>query len=155
MRPIPRFAARGFTLIEMLIVVVVLGVLAAIAIPNFNNMIYRARASDILGDVHVIQVAYYQFIADGGARPRNSRWGQPSSDLVPYLPDGFSFSTDDADYRWLRMRARASPWGVEGGEVRVRPKARWRQLMLDYLEAMSNKATILRRGNHIRFYMVG
>lgn len=154
MRPRPRCAHRGFTIIELLIVVVVLGVLAAIAIPNFQKVIYKARASDILSDVHIIQVAYSQYLADGNTRPRNSRWGQVSRDLAPYLPDGFSFATDDADYRWLRVRGRASPWGVECGEVRVRPKRRWRQLLLDNLEAMSNKSTTLRKRNHIRFYMV-
>jgi prepilin-type N-terminal cleavage/methylation domain-containing protein len=154
MRPRPHCVHRGFTIIEILMVVVVLGVLTAIAIPNFHKVVYKARASDILSDVHIIQVAYSQYLADGNTRPRNSRWGQVSRDLVPYLPDGFSFATDDADYRWLRVRGRASPWGTECGEVRVRPKSRWRQLLLDNLEAMSNRSTTLRKPNHIRFYMV-
>lgn len=154
MRPTESPITRGFTLIEVLIVVVVLGVLAAIAIPNFNKMIYRAKAADMLSDAHTVQLAYSQYLADGGRRPRNSAWGTVPADLAPYLPDGFSFRTDDADYRWVRLRARASPWGVEAGDFRIRPKARWRKLMLDYLEGMANQATSLRKANHIRLYMV-
>ena len=153
MRSTASSATGGFTLIELLIVVVIIGVLAAIAIPNFSKVVYRARAADILSDAHTVQLAYSQYLADGNARPRNSGWGTVPVDLAPYLPEGFSFRTDEADYRWVRLRARASPWNAESGDFRVRPKARWRKLMLDNLEAMANKATTLRTANHIRIYM--
>lgn len=154
MRSLTNRANRGFSLIELLTVMVVIGILAAIAIPNFRSAIMNANAANILGDVRAVQIAYSQFIADGGTRAGNSAWGATPTDLAPYLPDGLNFSTDIADYRWTRLRARASPWGVESGMLRIRPKRDLRPVLIDKLANMANQAMIVRTNNQIRFYMV-
>ena len=47
--------ARGFTLIEILIVVIILGILAAIVIPQFTNASQDARESALLSQLQTLR----------------------------------------------------------------------------------------------------
>ena len=62
----PGSGRGGFTLIELMIVVMVLGVLAAIAIPNYVRMVDRSRRSSCLSNQRNLATHGVLFVFDAG-----------------------------------------------------------------------------------------
>ena len=60
---------RGFTLLEMLIVVSIAGVLAAVAVPRFNNAIMLANTARVQSDLQVLNSAIVLYQAEKGEYP--------------------------------------------------------------------------------------
>lgn len=60
---------RGFTLVELLIVIVILAVLAAIAIPRFMDSGQRSKEASLKSDLKLVRNAIELFHNDTGAWP--------------------------------------------------------------------------------------
>jgi prepilin-type N-terminal cleavage/methylation domain-containing protein len=61
---------KGFTLIELMIVIAIIIILAAIAIPNYLRMTDRARRSRVAGDFASLATAIEAYSVDWGTYPK-------------------------------------------------------------------------------------
>lgn len=70
---------RGFTIVELLIVIVVIGILAAITIVAYNGIQARARDAQRLSDIQSVAKALQLYYADNGSYPVTTPSGMSSA----------------------------------------------------------------------------
>lgn len=82
---------RGLTLIELLIVVAIVGILSAIAVPNFLEAQTRAKVSSAHSDLRTVALALECYAVDNNAYPYAEIYG-----ATPWLiPAGFPHGSTD------------------------------------------------------------
>jgi prepilin-type N-terminal cleavage/methylation domain-containing protein len=92
----------GWTIIELLMVLVIMGILVNIAVPGLRLIRRRAEAAHVIGDIRAIWIGAQSHHADRGTFPPTDEFGVIPATMVPMLPDGFEFRYGDVRYRWHR-----------------------------------------------------
>jgi general secretion pathway protein G len=69
--PAARASEQGFTLLELMIVMVVIGLLAAIAIPAYTTNIRHAREAVLKSDLHTLRTAIDSYTVDKQKAPQS------------------------------------------------------------------------------------
>ena len=72
---------QGFTLIELMIVVVIIGLLAAIAIPQYANLQNHAREASTKSNAHTVQMALEDYSVQN-----DGIYSVVGADITPLLP---------------------------------------------------------------------
>lgn len=85
----------GFTLVELAVTVMIVGILAGLALPNLRQALLKADAAHLIADAHTVSLAAYEYLNDNGSFPVSS------VQLATYLPDGFELSYKNVSYTWF------------------------------------------------------
>ncbi|WP_110676240.1 pilin [Salinicola sp. RZ23] len=72
----------GFTLIELMIVVAIIGILAAIAIPQYQNYVARTQVSRVVSEVSALKTAAEERYARGESTTDAGELGWTQSNLL-------------------------------------------------------------------------
>lgn len=112
-RTSPLSSRSGFTMVELLVVSAILGVLALMALPVFNDYITKTKNKRCAGDIRTLEKAVTAYILERNALPvslaevgmadRTDPWGRPYQyNKNATLEDGFTFKLNE-DYDLYSM----------------------------------------------------
>ena len=102
---------KGFTLIELMVTVTVIAILAAIALPSYNDYVLRSKFAEATGNLADLRVKMEQFYADNRRYSTTAAGGVCG---IPGAPDGNTPTAADAryfTYRCASTNAAANPAG--------------------------------------------
>jgi len=81
-------AQKGFTLIELMIVVAIIGILAAIAIPQYQNYISKSQVSRGMAEMGSLKTAYETCLNDGKTLAGTCDLGYTTSNIIAQTTPG-------------------------------------------------------------------
>ncbi|MDI1337643.1 MAG: prepilin-type N-terminal cleavage/methylation domain-containing protein [Lacunisphaera sp.] len=91
----------GFTLVEIMIVVVIIGLLAAMAIPAFQRSQQRSQAARLTNDFRQFDSAFQRYLMENGQGPPAAGVGVVPTGMTGYLPVAFTQTSPlGGNYQW-------------------------------------------------------
>ena len=94
---------KGFTLVEIMIVIVIIGILAAIAVPNFISTRDTAHQEACRANLRQLKSAIQMYRIDNGSYPAAVSWTvlKAGTDLDPYMGEVPSGCPGNGTYTYI------------------------------------------------------
>jgi len=97
---------RGFTLVEIMVVVTLIGFLAVLAVPGFQRIKLRALTASYTSDTRLFSEAFQRYAQENGSFPETSPVGVIPAGMETYLNpnDWNKTSSIGGNYSWLSIQ---------------------------------------------------
>ena len=113
-------ASRGFTVLELMVVLTIVGLILAVAIPSYSNMVRQVRASQAVADLQCLRAAAYLYFGDHAEWPGEVQAGAVPPGLVPYLRENVELMNPYYKIDWDNWMV----WDKAAGNGKGQGKAR-------------------------------
>ena len=98
-------ARRGFTLIELVIVIMVIGILAVLLTPKYRQSVVKAQGSDVATRVEAINVALKEYEADHDSLPTGTEPIGTPLWLAPYTARDYFTGPSSITWQYSKVSA--------------------------------------------------
>lgn len=89
-----KYKEKGFTLIELIIVITLIGILVGLGLPQFKNATKRTREATLKENLHTLRTLINQYLVDKGKYPQSLQTLVEEEYLYRIPPDPITRSTD-------------------------------------------------------------
>ena len=86
---------KGFTLVEIIVAVIIVGVLVAVAVPNYGSWVYSSQVQAVENNLRAMAAAQQKYYEDYGSYWSSNDFGDINSHLSLHLSavnDGFTYA---------------------------------------------------------------
>ena len=99
--PLSRRRSRAFTLVEIMVVVVIIGLLAAAALPAYRLITIRSRATTVVNDLRTFSTVFITYSLQNGRYPDDGDPQVVPPQVAGQLPGNFTQRTPIGGvYKW-------------------------------------------------------